>query len=266
MSEAEVDQHLYQLLESDRVWCAYALADLDPTEAEHSIWLVSEKAVILIYKGLDPPVLFLHGDPEDLKTLVNRVPCGVYQYTLKKNCRLMLADRLQSKIERHMWRMVLNPSDFPRISNVGLKKLVSGDLPSIRRLFESSPDPPDAFLKRQLAIGPFFGIHEGNELLCIAGVHVLSQWAKVAAIGNVLTRSDRRGQGLATRACAAVARELLEQNIQTIVLNVAIDNEPALRCYRRLGFRSYCDYYEGIGKLIGDDAEVKPKDSNDTCA
>ena len=266
MSEAEVDQHLYQLLESGRVWCAYALADLDPAEAEHSTWLANEKAVILIYKGLDPPVLFFHGDPEDLRPLVNRVPCGVYQYTMKKNCRLMLAERLQSKIERHMWRMALDPSDFPPISNIDLKSLVSDDLPAIRRLFERSPDPPDAFHERQLAIGPFFGIREGDELLCIAGVHVLSQWAKVAAIGNVLTRPDWRGQGLATRTCAAVVKALLEQNIQTIVLNVAIDNEPAFRCYRRLGFRPYCDYYEGIGKLIGDDAEVRSKDSNGTCA
>ncbi|MCK4693823.1 MAG: GNAT family N-acetyltransferase [Anaerolineales bacterium] len=266
MSEAEVDRHLYQLLESDRVWCAYALADLDPAEAEHSTWLVSEKAVILIYKGLDPPVLFVHGDPEDLRPLVNRVPCGVYQYTLKRNCRLMLADRLQSRIERHMWRMVLNRRDFPRVSNVDLKSLVSDDLPAIRRLFESSPDMPDSFHERQLTIGPFFGIREGDELLSIAGVHVLSQWAKVAAVGNVFTRSDRRGQGLAMRASAAVVKDLLEQNIQTIVLNVAIDNEPALRCYRRLGFQPYCDYYEGTGTLIRDDTKVKPRDSNSTSA
>jgi len=65
----------------------------------------------------------------------------------------------------------------------------------------------------------------------------------------VFTRPDRRGQGLATRASAAVVKALLEQNIQTIVLNVAMDNEPAVRCYRRLGFRPYCDYYEGVGKL-----------------
>ena len=258
MSETEVDHHIHQLLESDRVWCAYALADLDPAEAEHCTWLANEKAVLLIYKGLDPPVLFLHGGPEDLRPLVCRVPCGVYQYGYKKNCRSMLTDRLQSKIERHMWRMVLDPNDFPPLSNAGLKSLVSDDLPAIRRLFESSPNAPDAFHERQLAIGPFFGIHEGDELLCIAGVHVLSQWAKVAAIGNVLTRPDRRGQGLATRACAAVVKALLEQNIHTIVLNVAIDNEPAIRCYRRLGFRPYCDYYEGIGELIRDDMEVKP--------
>ena len=266
MSEAEVDQHLYQLLESDRVWCAYALADLDPAEAGHSTWLANEKAVILIYKGLDPPVLFLHGDPEDLKPLVNRIPCGVYQYGLKRNCRLMLADRLQSRIERHMWRMVLNPSDFPCISTVRPENLVSDDLPAILRLFERSPDSPYAFHKRQLAIGPFFGIHEGDELICIAGVHVLSQWAKVAALGNVLTRPDRRAQGLATQACAAVVKALLGQNIQTIVLNVAISNEPAIRSYRRLGFRPYCDYYEGIGKLIHADTEVKPRDSNGTYA
>ena len=83
----------------------------------------------------------------------------------------------------------------------------------------------------------------------MAGTHVVSSQARVAAIGNVYTRRDRRGQGLARRTTGAVAAELLRLGIETIVLNVAMDNAPALSVYRGLGFMPFCGYYEGSGEL-----------------
>jgi len=50
-------------------------------------------------------------------------------------------------------------------------------------------------------------------------------------------------------ASAAVVHELTERGIETIVLNVAMDNTAALHCYRDLGFMPFCGYYEGIGEL-----------------
>jgi hypothetical protein len=44
------------ILETDRIWSAYALADLDPSEMPNSHWLVGRHAVVLVYRGTDPPV------------------------------------------------------------------------------------------------------------------------------------------------------------------------------------------------------------------
>jgi ribosomal protein S18 acetylase RimI-like enzyme len=233
----------------DRVWCAYALADLDPTERERSEWLVSQDGVVLIYKGFDPPILFAHGDPEALTSLLDQVPPGVYQYTLRKSARTILGGRLQPKFELDMWRMVLDPEKYPGSMNHGATRLTANDLPAIMDLFATSPDPPDAFHERQLAAGPFFGVYEGDDLICMAGIHVISIQASVAAVGNVLTRPNQRGRGMATRASSAVVSELLNRGIQTIVLNVATANHPAIHCYQRLGFQPIYNYYEGIGKL-----------------
>jgi len=98
----------------------------------------------------------------------------------------------------------------------------------------------------------FFGIREDGHLVSIAGTHVLSQTYGVAAVGNVFTRPDRRGHGLGTRATAAVVARLLSMDLQTIVLNVSMDNQPAQASYRKLGFWPYCGYYEGLAEITPD--------------
>jgi predicted GNAT family acetyltransferase len=79
---------------------------------------------------------------------------------------------------------------------------------------------------------------------------VESERRRLAAIGNVFTRPDRRGRGLAKRTTGAVASELLRRGTKTIVLNVAMDNDPAVRAYRALGFMPFCGYYEGVGEWL----------------
>jgi len=37
-------------------------------------------------------------------------------------------------------------------------------------------------------------------------------------------------------------------NLSTIALNVALNNQAAIRVYERLGFRRYCVYCEGLAK------------------
>ena len=213
------------------------------------MWLKDEQGVVLIYNGFDPPVLFAHGEPDDLHHLFGRVPPGNYLYTLKEPCRTMLDQKLEPAFEQRMWRMSLNQSTFPSRSTTGVTRLGLEDVAAIKHLYGGFPDQPDAFHERQLAMGPFFGIFENKAIISIAGVHILSLWASVAAIGNVFTRPDRRGRGLAAKTTAAVVQAVLNQGIDTIVLNVAMDNEPALRCYRNLGFFEHCSYCEGSGFL-----------------
>jgi ribosomal protein S18 acetylase RimI-like enzyme len=55
----------------------------------------------------------------------------------------------------------------------------------------------------------------------------------------------RRGYG----AGVSRRRQELLREVRTIVLNVAMDNDPALKLYRGLGFWPFCGYYEGVGEL-----------------
>ena len=58
-----------ELLGTDRIWSAYALADLEPEEQGLAEWRTGEGAVVLLYRGLEPPVFFVHGAPSEAATL-----------------------------------------------------------------------------------------------------------------------------------------------------------------------------------------------------
>jgi predicted GNAT family acetyltransferase len=67
----------------------------------------------------------------------------------------------------------------------------------------------------------------------------------VAAVGNVCTYPEFRGQGCATRCTSAVCADLLAMGLD-VVLNVAQDNADAIHVYKKLGFHAYCPFVEGI--------------------
>jgi ribosomal protein S18 acetylase RimI-like enzyme len=239
------------ILEKDRKWSAYALADLDPKYKEFCRWLVNQDSLILIYKGLDPPVLFAIGQPSQLEILFSQVPGGRYTYTLMGFPREIVKPRLKIEIEHHMWRMTLKADEFPGTQSQAVVKLGLEHFEAIQGLVSGYPDQPDSFTPMQLELGPFYGLFEGEELVSMAGVHIQSHWASVAAIGNVYTRPDRRGRGYATNVTASVIEDVLSQGIQTVVLNVGMNNHPALTSYHKLGFWPYCGYYEGTGTISG---------------
>ena len=257
MSRGEAGvERIRRILETDRIWSAYALADLSPGEAPFCDWLLKGQSVVLIYRGLTPRVLFAHGDPGGLLGLFEKVPEGTCQYTLLGTYRSLIADRLIPTSEKRMWRMVLKPEELPGGARQ-TQPLGQADLQEMLDVFEGHADQPDAFHPRQLEAGVYHGIREEGKLVCVAGTHVVSDEFSVAAIGNVFTRPDRRNRGLAKLATAAVAAQLMGRGIRTVVLNVAMDNEAAIRCYRAIGFWPFCAYYEGVGELTGVDAHPK---------
>ena len=101
------------------------------------------------------------------------------------------------------------------------------------------------FAPYMLETGCYVGIRERGRLVSVAGVHVYSPRYRVAALGNIVTRPESRGRGLA-RATTAGVLTLLRGRADNVGLNVKTDNAPAIRCYELLGFRPVCEYTEGI--------------------
>lgn len=242
---------LEKILKADPVWSAYALADLEPEHQKYCTWHTADNALMLIYRGLEPPALFTCGRPQDLAGLLAEVPDGKYQLTCLPSHLDPINSFLQAEALLDMWRMVFTRQPRQLISgDVDLARLTDHNLSDVQLLFRDKLDAPDAFLPVQLNSGAFYGIYMHSRLVAIAGTHVCSRRYKVAAIGNVFTDPAFRGNGFASLTTQAVVHELLSEGITTIVLNVAQSNTAAITAYSRIGFEAHCAYYEGYGTRV----------------
>lgn len=105
-------------------------------------------------------------------------------------------------------------------------------------------DPGAAFfLPHMLDDDSFVGVYDGADLVAAAGTHVLSEAKRIAAIGAVFTHPDHRGRGLGRAVTLGVIGRITDR-IDTISLNVAAENEPAIAVYERIGFEAILAYEE----------------------
>lgn len=123
-----------------------------------------------------------------------------------------------------------------------LSALSRVDLTDVLELFAASY-PGNWFDPRMLGTGQYLGARIDGRLSAVAGVHVYSETYGVAALGNIATRPEHRGKGLAGLVTGALCRQL-RRKVDWIGLNVHAENAAAIACYRKLGFARVADYGE----------------------
>ena len=231
----------------------YELGDLDDFDWPFTRWFGWDAGgrldqVALLYTQPDVPVLIAIADePADTMTVLLReiVPALPLPLYVHVSPPLLDIFRERYEIERaepHL-KLALTRQDALVAAAVGVELLGEDDLPELERLYRDAY-PDTWFTPRMLATGRYVGIRQVDRLACVAGVHVYSPTWGVAALGNVATLPELRGQGLAQGACAALCLLLLGDGIETIALNVRTDNEAAIAAYRRLGFETVTPYWE----------------------
>ena len=109
-------------------------------------------------------------------------------------------------------------------------QLTDTDLPEVNELYKESY-PDNAFDPRMLESEQYIGIRHLGQLVSIAGIHTYSATYRVAALGNITTHPEHRGQGYG-RAVSARLCQLLESTVDFIGLNVKCDNQPAISLYQ----------------------------------
>ncbi len=234
---------------------AYELGDLDDFFWPHTRWLGwmpngRVEQVALLYDEPDPPVLLALADEPAagmaalLRSLAGGLPDAVYAH-LSPGLVDALAPELVPTHDpaRHLKLGLVDHGALTRYDTADCELLSSGDLEEVER-FYAHAYPGTWFQPRMLETGRYVGIRRGDELACVAGVHVWSPDWRVACLGNVATAPAARGEGLATAACARLCRVLLGDGIDVISLNVRADNATAIQAYEKLGFAHAADYVE----------------------
>jgi len=235
-------------LETDRLYAGYAVGDLEPRLFAQSTWVGAEEtgrlqALILNFSGLKQPALFLMGDVNGLRAILENTRCPEHAYiTCRTEHLAMTHDFYRWNRTIPMWRMVLESARFEAIKGncVRLTSIHSSQLTELYSLGGGI-----GFSATQVQYGVFYGIFVERKLVAVAGTHLISANYGVAAVGNVFTHPDFRGKGFGTATSNAVVSELLEIGIPDIILNVGQDNSSAIRIYERLGFKNYCPFFEG---------------------
>jgi ribosomal protein S18 acetylase RimI-like enzyme len=239
------------LLDRDRAWAAYAIGDLSPEFAGHCEWHASEgeaPALVLLYQGFQPPILFAMGDPLDVMPLIREIRVPAVSLHVREDLLAAMAPESRPTHTRAMWRMALDPAAFRPARTDGVVLLGDADLAAVTSLYDDGRahgEGPTFFHSSMLAQGTFYGVRDGAALSAVAGTHLFSAALGICTVGNVYTRRDRRRQGLGARVTSAVVRHAMARHVPTVVLNVGQENTGARRVYERLGFQIHCAFVEG---------------------
>ena len=230
-----------RLLNLDRVWSLYALADLDPHLFDLCQWWTTNHALALVFNGISIRPIFVMGPKQDVEHLLENLPVDEGYLNLRDEHTPQ--DFYQYQKPHRMRRMVMVEPNYQKGDPVALGP---EHVEEIQGLYASGSGAGVAFAAFQLDTGFFQGVRNQNgELVAVAGVHVVSETEGVAGIGNVFTREDCRGMGFAQITTSAVVAALLETGIETIGLNVEHDNAAAIAAYEKLGFHTAFEYWEG---------------------
>jgi ribosomal protein S18 acetylase RimI-like enzyme len=254
------DEDAYEVLERDRGWNAYTIADLEPPYAQYARVALAARpdgtpeAACLLLAHPAFSCLIPHGPPEGVEAILHaagvrgRLPERPFIHARPQHLDAVARRYSFPRPLQPMWRMAVDAATFRahRKPMPGVVMLGPEDIPALEALY--SGYEANAFNADQLLGGVFYGVRDGGELLCAAGTHALSARHAVAAVGNVYTRPEARGRGLGSAVTSAVVSELLAGACQDVVLNVAEENEGARRIYARLGFREHCRYKEGAAQ------------------
>ncbi len=231
-------------LNADRVWSIYALADLDPNLFAQCDWWINGEGLALVFNGIPIRPIFVSGPAAEVRELLEALPVDQGYLNLRDE-HVSATQSIFTYADPHrMHRMVVDSyRPCPRSSTA--IALGPEHLEEIQHLYSTGDGAGVAFGAFQLESGFFRGMRDNADLVAVSGVHVVSTAEGVAGVGNVFTRKEHRGRGLAQLTLSAVVTALMAVGIETIGLNVEEHNHAAIAAYERLGFRSVFKYWEG---------------------
>jgi ribosomal protein S18 acetylase RimI-like enzyme len=236
-------------LEQDRPFTAYALGDLAPPLFAHCRWFAASRgqvpeALALLFTGLETPSLLSFGYPDGLAAILAQIslPEKAYCILPEEHLSTFEAYYIPRRLH-HMQRMYVKRNGFQKRSHPSVEpiRLDATHLEDLEELYAQGD--VYGFSAYQLTQGIFYGVWIDAALVAAAGTHIMAPEMGVAAVGNVFTHPDHRGQGLGTACTGAVTAALLDLDLD-VILNVAADNKAATRIYEKLGYRIHRPFLE----------------------
>jgi hypothetical protein len=202
-------------------------------------------ALAMHHEGLVPQPLFLMGDPDGCRSILEHVlrPRDAYvQGTAAHEAAVRDLYDLEAPLA--MLRMVVDRAAFEPFAGPA-ERLTALDIDELNRLYQlgfRAGFPPSV-----VEDGVYYGVRVRGRLVSAAGTHAINASEGIAVVGNVMTHVDFRGHDFAKMVTSAVTAELLDR-VSDVALNVHADNDPAVAAYSRLGYRVHCHLVERLAR------------------
>jgi GNAT superfamily N-acetyltransferase len=217
-------KRLLEHFRKDPVMFAYHMGDLDDFFFLDCIWPAVLNArgsideVLLTYLGGDTPTLQAFGLTERfvdlLRIYLPIAPPKFFCHYQKQYGPVFREYTREIPLGSHM-KMRLDESEFRKrrnhpVDDAHLLRLNPSQEQLLRTLYAAAY-PDSYFSPRMLQTGKFFGYFDKGAIVAVAGVHVVSDKYRVAALGNIATHPDYRGRGLATLVTHRLTAELVSE-------------------------------------------------------
>lgn len=230
---------LLDFLKRDRILHIFTIYDLRNVRDKTEVWIAFEDEKIAGYLlEFNKKIIHTHGDAESVAKLLDCVdsdePVFVIEphhlASVKKLFRPIEPTDPSSKSKITTYLVVKTDADtFKPLIQHRVKKLGTELLGEVlESLGEKWKNRVESTLRKGMA----FGAYEDDALASIATVSEIID--NIAFIRGVYTLPSLRERGLATSACSALVKELIELGKEP-VLWVAKDNVPARRIYEKIG-------------------------------
>ncbi|MBB5870336.1 ribosomal protein S18 acetylase RimI-like enzyme [Allocatelliglobosispora scoriae] len=233
---------------TDPALYAYELGDLDDFFWPYTTWYRRGDDVALVYHGSGEPTLLAIGRPDQvtgltelLAELLPLLPRQVYAH-ITAGAEKAVESRFRVEPSGLHLKMALTDPSRLGAGPADAVLLTRVDLPELLELYATAY-PGNGFDPRMIDTGQYVGIRRGGALVAVAGVHVWSPAYRVAALGNVTTLPELRGQGVGKAAVTALCHHLAA-TVDHVGLNVKADNAAAVGLYAGLGFTVVGEYHE----------------------
>ncbi len=212
-------ERIHLLLEAERAYAAYALAQLEPDLFAQSEWWLAagdgSEALLMHSRGGPGNALVAFGDPHALPALLSLHPGPSQTFATFREDHLEAMQRffLLAR-DQPMLRMMVTAETFAAAEPgeeetegvVEVRRLSDGDIPEIERLY-SSEGSRFYYRPRHIDEGVYFGVFSDQRLVAVAGTHAVSRANGIAVVGNVFTHPLHRNHHFAVRATGAVTAD-----------------------------------------------------------
>lgn len=226
-------------LDTDRVWTAGALANLNDVAFPISRYYLNGPNVVMVYEASQPPYLFCHGGIGALRMILNLLPPGDYLADFTMEPEEIFPPETKVVELKRMLRMKLDLTDKTFDSGVAIR-LDQKDVEAITALLAHFEGVD--FNAEQLAY-PHAGIYLDEKLVALAGTRVVNPEQKVACLDTVHVHPDYLERGFGAQVLGMVLGVLALDN-ELVTVDSTVKNKAAIELYNQVGFSTHGRFNE----------------------